>query len=227
MSWMFYLAIAILMLIILLAAGYWQWNNITAQWSNLTGTSSTNTSESSNANVGGSGGGFFGFFGQNSPNAAGTTVTQQTGYGGTIRRPSDGGGGFSSTQVIIKEVPQACPNPPACKCPECPDCKCPECPDCNCPVTDAELKSSKAELEYLKWMVRFLGALLRRENAVNRVMSQHCPGTFAMVPTVQQVDQETQFVQNYIRKDAGMLNYFQQHFTKYSGIKSKMYKEIL
>jgi hypothetical protein len=76
-------------------------------------------------------------------------------------------------------------------------------------------------------MVRFLGALLRRENAINRVIGEHCPGAFPMVPLVQQVDQETRYVQDHIRKDSGMLDYFQNNFMKYSGVKTKMYKEIL
>jgi hypothetical protein len=132
-----------------------------------------------------------------------------------------------ATKVIIREVPGQCPNCPACKCQDCPPLSCPPCPDCVCPVSDEKIKSATEEIKYLKWMVRFLGALLRRENAVNRVMGEHCSGTFAMVPMVQKADHETQFVQAHIQKDNDMLNYFQEHFTEYSGIESKPYKEIL
>lgn len=102
-----------------------------------------------------------------------------------------------------------------------------KCPDCICTSNDAELKSLTTEVRYLKWMTRLLGSLLRRENAMNRVMSEHCKGTFAMVPLVQKSDQETQYVQNFIQKDPEMLNYFQTHFTQYSGIESKPYQEII
>jgi hypothetical protein len=102
-----------------------------------------------------------------------------------------------------------------------------KCPDCICTSNDVELKSLTTEVRYLKWMTRLLGALMRRENAMNRVMSEHCKGTFAMVPLVQKSDQETQYVQNFIQKDPEMLNYFQTHFTQYSGIESKPYQEII
>lgn len=151
-----------------------------------------------------------------------TTTTSSTTSSDGSTSSSDGG-----AQVIIREVSKPCPNPPACTCPECPDCKCPECPECNCPVTDNQLRAAEAESKYLKWMVRFLGSIARRENAINRVMAKECPGVFAMVPTVQEVDQETQFIQKHIRKDDDMYRYFQTNFSKYSGIPATMYKEEL
>jgi len=76
-------------------------------------------------------------------------------------------------------------------------------------------------------MVRFLGALMRRENALNRVLSEHCPGSYAMVPLVQKADEETEYVQRFIQKEPEMLRYFQNQFTRYSGIPSKPYQETI
>jgi hypothetical protein len=134
---------------------------------------------------------------------------------------------YTNTKVIIKEVPGECPNCPACKSQECPKVVCPKCPDYECDVSEKQLKIASEEIKYLKWMARFLGALLRRENAVNRVMGEHCTGTFSMVPIVQKADHETQFVQSHIQKNNKMLKYFQTHFSEYSGVKSKPYTEIL
>ena len=145
---------------------------------------------------------------------------QQSGASGGIAIPQ-------GTKVIVREVPQPCPNCPTCKCQPCPDVTCPECPDLQCSVTDNQLLAAQAEAKYLKWMVRFIGAIARRENAVNRVMAQQCPGVFGMVPMVQEVDQETQYIQKHIRKDKDMYQYFRSNFSRYSGIPSEMHKEIL
>jgi len=164
---------------------------------------------------------------QQSASTGSTTGTTST----TTTTTSSGGvstaGIPSAAQVIVKEVAKPCPNPAPCVVPECPPCECPAAPDCICPVTDNQLKAAEAESRYLKWMVRFLGAIARRENAVNRVMAKQCPGVFAMVPMVQEVDLETQFIQRHIRKDDDMYKYFQTNFSKYSGVPSKNYFEIL
>ena len=112
-------------------------------------------------------------------------------------------------------------------CPPCPDCKCPDCPACNCPVNDQKLKSSTEEITYLKWMVKFLGSIARRENAINRVIMKECPTTFSMVPMIQSSDQEFRLIKKDIGKDHDMLNYFNGNFTKLSGIPSTSYEEIL
>lgn len=112
-------------------------------------------------------------------------------------------------------------------CQECPDCNCPECPDCNCPVNDQKLKSSETEINYLKMMVKFLGSIARRENAINRAVMRECPTTFSMIPMIQSVDQEFQYIKNDIGVDYGMLGYFNEHFTRLSGIPSTSYEQIL
>lgn len=112
-------------------------------------------------------------------------------------------------------------------CPPCPDCKCPDCPACNCPVNDQKLKSATEELNYLKWMVKFLGSIARRENAINRAIMKECPTTFSMIPMIQSTDQEFRFIKKDIGKDQDMLNYFNANFTKLSGIPSTSYEEIL
>ena len=129
-----------------------------------------------------------------------------------------------NTKVIIKEVNKPCP---ACQCPECPDCNCPECPDCECPTFEAEVKALRSENEYLKWMVRYTGVIARRENAVNRAISVRCPGSFGMVPFVQQADEEARLMKSHISKDKQMYGYFQNYFSRYTGIDSKRYQEIL
>jgi hypothetical protein len=111
--------------------------------------------------------------------------------------------------------------------PECPDCNCPECPDCNCPVNDQKLKSAAAEIGYLKMMVKFLGSISRRENAINRAVMRECPTTFSMVPMIQSADQEFQYIKNDIGLDYSMLGYFKEHFTRLSGIPSTSYEQIL
>lgn len=112
-------------------------------------------------------------------------------------------------------------------CPPCPDCKCPDCPACNCPVNDQKLKSATEEIHYLKWMVKFLGSIARRENAINRAIMKECPTTFSMVPMIQSNDQEFRLIKRDIGKDHDMLNYFNGNFTKLSGIPSTSYEEIL
>ena len=149
-----------------------------------------------------------------------TTTSEAQGTQGSMQIPQ-------SAQVIVREVAKPCPNPPPCVIPECPPCECPAAPDCICPVTDNQLKAAQAESRYLKWMVRFLGAIARRENAINRVMAKQCPGVYAMVPMVQEVDLETQYIQRHVRKDDDMYGYFKTNFAKYSGIPAKNYFEIL
>lgn len=152
-----------------------------------------------------------------------TTVTTSESSSGSLGNLGNSGG----AQVIVKEVAKPCPNPPPCVIPECPPCECPAAPDCVCPVTDNQLRSAQDEVRSLKWMVRFLGAIARRENAVNRVMAKQCPGVMAMVPTVQEVDLETQYIQRHIRKDDEMYGYFKSNFAKYSGIPSTHYLQVL
>ena len=134
--------------------------------------------------------------------------------------------------VDLSEPPPQAPDPTGSsqaniRCPQCPDCNCPECPDCNCPVNDQKLKSSETENQYLKVMVQFLGAVARRENAINRAVMKECPTTFSMVPMIQSVDQEFQFIKNDIGVNHDMLQYFNTNFTKLTGIPSASYQEIL
>ena len=143
----------------------------------------------------------------------------------TTNSGGDDSAGVPRERIIIKE--KECPACPACKCPQCPDCKCPDCPKCDCGAIDMELESAKSKVSYLKWMVRFLGSLVRRENAVNRALMEQCPGLYGVVPFVQQVDSEVNFVKNHVKKDRGAWEYFQQYFTRYSGIPSSNYEETL
>lgn len=138
---------------------------------------------------------------------------------------SSGSGGPPRERIIIKE--KECPACPACKCPQCPDCKCPDCPKCDCGMLDTEFTAAKGEISYLKWMVRFLGALVRRENAINRALMEQCPGLYGVVPFVQQVDSEVDFVKNHVKKDRGAWEYFQQYFTRYSGIPSSNFEQVM
>jgi hypothetical protein len=94
-------------------------------------------------------------------------------------------------------------------------------------VTDAELKSLRAEKSYLEWMTRYTGALLRRESEMNRVMMEQCPGMYGMVPHVQVMDYEVRNIKDHARKDKNMWHYFQNHFTRLTGIPSVPHKEIL
>ena len=144
-----------------------------------------------------------------------------------------GGGGFNLFDPVdLSEAPPKAPEPTESsqaniRCPECPDCNCPECPDCNCPVTDEKLKSAETENKYLKVMVQFLGSIARRENAINRAVMKECPTTFSMIPMIQEVDQEFSFIKKDIGVNHDMLQYFNTHFTKLSGIPSTSYQTIL
>ena len=137
-----------------------------------------------------------------------------------------------SQNINMKEQPPQAPNSQQTiqsspTCPECPDCNCPECPACNCPVNDEKLRSASQEVIYLQWMVKFLGAIARRENAINRAVMKECPTTFSMIPMIQQNDQEFRLIKKDIGKDHDMLNFFNTNFTKLSGIPSTSYEEIL
>ena len=76
-------------------------------------------------------------------------------------------------------------------------------------------------------MVRYLGAITRRENAINRAVMAECPGVYGMVPFVQAVDAEFEFLKRHVRKDHQTWKYFQNYFTKLTGIPSTSMKEIL
>lgn len=162
---------------------------------------------------------------QVSSGASGSSEYSAGVSGSSVGDDSLSAGGPPGERIIIKE--KECPACPACKCPECPDCQCPECPKCDCPVRDADLEASKTEVNYLKWMSRFLGSLVRRENAMNRALMEQCPGLYGVVPFVQQVDSEVDFVKNHIKKDRGAWEYFQKHFTRYSGIPVEHYNDII
>lgn len=122
-------------------------------------------------------------------------------------------------------VTQTCPVCPVCQ--ACPDCECPECPACNCGGLDVKLESSKLEIENLKWMVRFLGALVKRENALNRALLEQCPTLYGMVPFIQQNEAESLFLQNIIKKNAQINQYFQVYFTKLSGLPSDSFEQVV
>lgn len=99
-----------------------------------------------------------------------------------------------------------------------------ECPPCNvtCPEPPAGQDCSPLELEirYLKNMVRFVGSMAKRENAINAQYRELYPGFSVMSPHVRKLSTEYNFLKNQIREDENQWTYFKNYFTKLSGIPS-------
>jgi hypothetical protein len=98
---------------------------------------------------------------------------------------------------------------------QCPPCSltCPETPQCdNGPL--------ELEIRYLKNMLKFVGSISRRENAINAQYRELYPGFSVMSPTVQRMSTEYNFLKNQIREDENEWTYFKNYFTKLTNIPS-------
>ena len=99
-----------------------------------------------------------------------------------------------------------------------------ECPPCNvkCPDPPAGQDCGPLEMEisYLKSMVRFVGSMAKRENAINAQYRELYPGFSVMSPHVRKLSHEYNFLKNQIREDDNQWTYFKNYFTKLSGIPS-------
>lgn len=98
-----------------------------------------------------------------------------------------------------------------------------ECPPCNVncaepPVCDN--RPSELEIRYLKNMLKFVGAISRRENAINAQYRELYPGFSVMSPDVQRLSTEYNFLKNQIREDENEWTYFKNYFTKLTNIPS-------
>ena len=98
----------------------------------------------------------------------------------------------------------------------CPPCEltCPDPP--KCPDT----KPLEMEIGYLKNMLKFVGAICRRENAVNSQFRQVYPGFSIMTPEVKKVSLEYNIIKNQLREDEDQWTFFKNYFTRLTGIPS-------
>jgi hypothetical protein len=99
---------------------------------------------------------------------------------------------------------------------ECPPCDV-KCPD---PPKMPDTRPLEMEIDYLKNMVRFIGSIAQRENAVNAQYRELYPGFSVMSPAVRRLSHEYNFLKRQLREDEGQWTYFQNYFTKLSGIPS-------
>jgi len=101
------------------------------------------------------------------------------------------------------------------QCPPC-DVKCPEIPG-NIATANSALET---EIRYLKNMLKFTGAIAKRENAINAQYREINPGFSVMCPAVQRLSTEYNFLKNQIREDDAEYSYFKNYFSKLTGIPS-------
>lgn len=98
------------------------------------------------------------------------------------------------------------------------------CPPCNvqCPPTPSptDTKPLEMELKYLKDMVKFTGAMAKRENAINAQYRELYPGFSVMSPDVRRLSYEYSYLKNQLKEDENEWTYFKNYFTKLSGIPS-------
>lgn len=98
------------------------------------------------------------------------------------------------------------------------------CPPCNveCPPAPAakDCKPLEMEIGYLKNMVKFVGSMAMRENAINAQYRELYPGFSVMSPQVRKLSYEYNFLKNQLREDENQWTYFKNYFTKLSGIPS-------
>ena len=99
-----------------------------------------------------------------------------------------------------------------------------ECPPCNVTCPEAppaqDCKPLELEIQYLKNMVRFVGAMAKRENSINAQYRELYPGFSVMSPHVRRLSNEYNFLKNQLRDDENEWTYFKNYFTKLSGIPS-------
>ena len=98
----------------------------------------------------------------------------------------------------------------------CPPCEL-ECPD---PLPPTDTKPYEMEIRYLKDMVKFVGSIAKRENAINAQYRELYPGFSVMSPHVRRLSHEYNFLKNQLREDENEWTYFKNYFTKLSGIPS-------
>lgn len=98
----------------------------------------------------------------------------------------------------------------------CPPCEL-KCPD---PLPQVDCKPLELEISYLKKMVKFTGAMAKRENAINAQYKELYPGFSVMSPQVRKLSYEYNYLKNQLREDDNEWTYFKNYFTKLSGIPS-------
>ncbi len=133
---------------------------------------------------------------------------------GVKEPPLPGSGAGGASEIIIQQ-----PNVEVTKhvITDCPPCNC----DCNCPkCEECDHRPYELEIKYLKDMVRFLGSIGMRENAINAQFRELHPGFTVNSPHVRQLSVEYNYIKNQIRKDKNKWQYFKNYFSKLSGIPS-------
>ena len=99
---------------------------------------------------------------------------------------------------------------------------CPPCTnECNCPTCEeTDIRPYEQEIKYLKNMVKMIGSIARRENAINTQYRELYPGFSVMSPHVRKLSHEYNYIKNEIRKDDDEWQYFKNYFSRLSGIPS-------
>lgn len=127
------------------------------------------------------------------------------GDGGDSATPFPINANITTTEIVKHELSE---------CPPC-NCKC-ECPECE----KIDVKPYEMEIQYLKDMVRLVGSIAKRENAINAQYKELYPGFSVMSPHVIKLTTEYQLIKDGLRNDEDEWNYFKNYFSKLSGIPS-------
>jgi hypothetical protein len=100
--------------------------------------------------------------------------------------------------------------------------ECPPCTnECVCPKCDEiDIRPYELEIKYLKNMVKMIGSIARRENAINSQYRELYPGFSVMSPHVRKLSHEYNFIKSELRKDPEEWQYFKNYFSRISGIPS-------
>jgi len=102
---------------------------------------------------------------------------------------------------------------------DCPPCNVDvQCPPCN--DGSGQIEPLELEIKYLKDMVKFTGAIAKRENAINAQYKELYPGFNVLSPHVRKLSHEYNYIKEEIRKDKDKWQYFKNYFTKLSNIPS-------
>ena len=100
---------------------------------------------------------------------------------------------------------------------ECPPCEV-TCEEKDCPKVDT--KPFELEIAYLKDMVKLVGTIAQRENAINAQYQELYPGFSVLSPAVRRLSHEYNYIKNDLRKDSSKWQYFKNYFSKLTGIPS-------
>lgn len=99
---------------------------------------------------------------------------------------------------------------------------CPPCTnECVCPTCkETDTRPYELEIKYLKNMVKLVGSIARRENAINTYYKDIYPDFSINSPHVKKLTHEYNFIKDEISKNTDQWQYFKNYFSRISGIPS-------